>query len=76
MAVTATLRRLTVPAPVGVGEHDLSGFFEGGEGRARDFDAGPAVVIPAAGHLAPPEQPVAFCALPLDAVRRIPGQWR
>ncbi|MFH9353177.1 alpha/beta fold hydrolase [Kitasatospora sp. NPDC017646] len=71
-AGTAALRTLTVPALVGVGEHDMPDFFEGGEALARDLDAGDTVVIPAAGHLAPLEQPTAFCALLLDFVRRLP----
>jgi pimeloyl-ACP methyl ester carboxylesterase len=71
---TAALRRLTVPALVGVGEHDMPDFFEGGEGLARDLHAGQTVVIPAAGHLAPLEQPAAFCTLLLDFVRRLPQQ--
>ncbi|QMU69760.1 alpha/beta fold hydrolase [Streptacidiphilus sp. P02-A3a] len=69
---TAALRTLTVPALVGVGEDDMPDFFEGGEGLARDLDAGQPVVIPAAGHLAPLEQPAAFCALLLDFIRRLP----
>lgn len=71
---TATLRTLTAPALVGVGEHDMPDFFEGGEGLARALDAGPAVVIPAAGHLAPLEQPSVFCTLLLDFIRRLPEQ--
>lgn len=70
----ATLRALTVPALVGVGEHDMPDFHEGGEGLARDLDAGQTVVIPGAGHLAPLEQPAAFCALLMDFVRRLPRQ--
>lgn len=73
---TAALRRLTAPALVGVGEHDMPDFFEGGEGLARDLDAGRTVVIPAAGHLAPLEQPAAFCTLLLDFVRHLPAQQR
>ncbi|CAM5261432.1 alpha/beta hydrolase [Streptomyces xanthochromogenes] len=70
---TATaLRTLTVPALVGVGEHDMPDFFEGGEALARDLDAGRPVVIPAAGHLAPLEQPSVFCTLLLDFIRRLP----
>jgi pimeloyl-ACP methyl ester carboxylesterase len=34
------------------------------------------VVIPGAGHLAPLEQPAAFCALLLDFVRGLPEQQR
>ncbi|KUL37497.1 3-oxoadipate enol-lactonase [Streptomyces sp. NRRL F-4489] len=68
----AALRTLTTPALVGVGEHDMPDFFEGGEGLARDLDAGQVVVIPAAGHLAPLEQPAAFCTLLLDFVRGLP----
>lgn len=71
---TAALRTLTAPALVGVGEHDMPDFFEGGEGLARALDAGPAVVIPAAGHLAPLEQPSVFCTLLLDFIRRLPEQ--
>ncbi|WP_328316166.1 alpha/beta fold hydrolase [Streptomyces sp. NBC_00388] len=71
---TAALRTLTVPALIGVGEDDMPDFFEGGEGLARDLDADQPVVIPGAGHLAPLEQPAAFCALLLDFVRRLPEQ--
>ncbi|MFJ5294283.1 alpha/beta fold hydrolase [Streptomyces sp. NPDC088348] len=73
---TAALRTLTAPALVGVGEHDMPDFFEGGEGLARDLGAGRTVVIPAAGHLAPLEQPAAFCTLLLDFIRRLPEQRR
>ncbi|MFF7649277.1 hypothetical protein ACFZCY_05380 [Streptomyces sp. NPDC007983] len=38
-------------------------FFEGGDGLARDLDAGQTVVIPGAGHLAPLEHPAVFCPL-------------
>ncbi|MFI0263136.1 alpha/beta fold hydrolase [Streptomyces sp. NPDC017056] len=69
---TAALRTLTAPALVGVGEHDMPDFFIGGEGLARDLDTGQTVVIPAAGHLAPLEQPAAFCTLLLDFIRRLP----
>ncbi|GDY60299.1 alpha/beta hydrolase [Streptomyces violaceusniger] len=71
---TTVLRTLTVPALVGVGEHDMPDFFEGGEGLARDLGTGETVVVPAAGHLAPLEQPSAFCTLLLDFVRRLPEQ--
>ncbi|MFI2239242.1 alpha/beta fold hydrolase [Streptomyces chrestomyceticus] len=47
---------------------------EGGEELARELGAGRPVVIPAAGHLAPLEQPTAFCTLLLDFVRRLPNQ--
>ncbi|MFF5662955.1 alpha/beta fold hydrolase [Streptomyces griseofuscus] len=69
---TAALRTLRTPALVAVGEHDMPDFFDGGRGLARDLDAGEPVVIPAAGHLAPLEQPAAFCELLLDFVRRLP----
>ncbi|TWV34546.1 alpha/beta hydrolase [Streptomyces misionensis] len=68
----AGTRTLKAPALVGVGEHDMPDFFEGGEKLARDLDAGEIVVIPGAGHLAPLEQPTAFCALLLNFVHRIP----
>ncbi|MFB7599349.1 alpha/beta fold hydrolase [Streptomyces sp. NPDC056160] len=71
----AALRTLRgVPALVGVGEHDMPDFHEGGAGLVRDLDAGRTAVIPGAGHLAPLEQPAAFCALLLDFVRRLPQQ--
>ncbi|MBC3839197.1 alpha/beta hydrolase [Streptacidiphilus sp. 4-A2] len=70
---TAALRTLTAPALVGVGEHDMPDFFTGGEGLARDLGAGRTVVIPDAGHLAPLEQPAAFCTLLLDFVRVSPS---
>ncbi|WP_189766385.1 alpha/beta fold hydrolase [Streptomyces xanthochromogenes] len=70
------LRTLSVPALVGGGEHDMPDFFEGGEALARDLDAGRPVVIPAAGHLAPLEQPSVFCTLLLDFIRRLPGERR
>nr|WP_251983016.1 alpha/beta hydrolase [Streptomyces violaceusniger] len=57
------LRTLGVPAVVGVGERDMPDFFHGGESLARELGAGGVVVIPGAGHLAPLEQPAAFCAL-------------
>ncbi|WP_413805322.1 alpha/beta fold hydrolase [Streptomyces sp. OE57] len=67
----AALRALSVPAVVGVGEHDLPDFFDGGEDLARELDAGDLVVLPGAGHLAPLEQPTAFCDLVVDFVNRI-----
>jgi pimeloyl-ACP methyl ester carboxylesterase len=71
----AALRTLRgVPALVGVGEHDMPDFHEGGESLARALDAGRTTVIPGAGHLAPLEQPAAFCTLLLDFVRRLPPQ--
>ncbi len=75
-AGTAALRTLTAPALVGVGEHDMPDFFDGGKGLARDLDAGETVIIPDAGHLAPLEQPAAFCTLLLDFVRRLPARER
>ncbi|WP_037855504.1 alpha/beta fold hydrolase [Streptomyces sp. NRRL S-340] len=71
----AALRTLRgVPALVGVGEHDMPDFHEGGEGLVRDLGADRTAVIPGAGHLAPLERPAAFCALLLDFVRRLPQQ--
>jgi pimeloyl-ACP methyl ester carboxylesterase len=61
-----------VPALVGVGEHDMPDFHEGGEVLARDLDADAITVIPGTGHLAPLEQPAAFCTLLLDFVRDLP----
>ncbi|MFF9184974.1 alpha/beta fold hydrolase [Streptomyces misionensis] len=63
-----------VPALVGVGEHDMPDFHEGGEGLARDLDAGRIAVIPGAGHLAPLERPAVFCTLLMDFVRSLPRQ--
>ncbi|MEX2974813.1 alpha/beta fold hydrolase [Streptomyces sp. C184] len=68
----AALRTLSLPTVVGVGEHDMPDFFSGGEDLARELDAGDLAVIPAAGHLAPLEQPAAFCELLVDFVNHIP----
>lgn len=70
----SALRALTLPALVAVGEHDMPDFFEGGEQVARDLGAGQVAVIPKAGHLAPMEQPAAFCALLRDFVHRLPQE--
>jgi pimeloyl-ACP methyl ester carboxylesterase len=66
------LHGLNVPALVGVGELDMPDFFEGGRKLAEILGTGDIVTIPAAGHLAPLEQPAAFCALLLDFVRGLP----
>jgi pimeloyl-ACP methyl ester carboxylesterase len=68
----AVLSRLSIPAVVGVGEHDMPDFFQGGEALAHELYAGPLAVIPGAGHLAPLEQPAWFCELLLDFVDRLP----
>ncbi|MFI9274087.1 alpha/beta fold hydrolase [Kitasatospora sp. NPDC052896] len=68
---TAALRDLAIPALVGVGEHDMPDFFRGGEDLARDLDSGDPVIIPDAGHLAPLEQPAAFCTLLLEFLDRV-----
>ncbi|MFC4909708.1 alpha/beta fold hydrolase [Actinomadura gamaensis] len=69
----AALRRLDLPALVGVGEHDMPDFFQGGRTLARDLNADEPVVLPGAGHLAPLEQPAAFCALLLEFVHQPAG---
>ncbi|MCQ4042757.1 alpha/beta fold hydrolase [Streptantibioticus rubrisoli] len=66
------LRSLRLPALVAVGEHDMPDFFRGGEDLAHNLASGDLVVIPGAGHLAPLEQPAAFCALLLDFLDRVP----
>ncbi|MFF4053325.1 alpha/beta fold hydrolase [Streptomyces chartreusis] len=68
------LRALTVPTLVGVGELDMPDFFEGGAGLSDELKAGEVAVLADAGHLAPMEQPAAFCALLLDFVGRLPAQ--
>ncbi|CAM5704860.1 AB hydrolase-1 domain-containing protein OS=Streptomyces antimycoticus OX=68175 GN=SANT12839_075300 PE=4 SV=1 [Streptomyces antimycoticus] len=65
------LRALTVPTLVGVGELDMPDFFEGGAVLSDELGAGEVVVLSDAGHLAPLEQPEAFCALLLDFVGRL-----
>ncbi len=65
-------RSLRLPSLVAVGEHDMPDFFRGGEQLARDLSSGDLAVIPEAGHLAPLEQPAAFCALLLQFLNRIP----
>ncbi|GGJ59175.1 alpha/beta fold hydrolase [Streptomyces brasiliensis] len=69
----AILRALSVPALVGVGAHDMPDFFQGGEELARELDAGDLTVIPEAGHLAPLEQPTAFCELLVGFLHCIPS---
>ncbi|MGW4393805.1 alpha/beta fold hydrolase [Amycolatopsis nivea] len=64
----AALPGLAVPAMVGVGEHDMPDFFQGGDALARDLRTSGLVVIPDAGHLAPLEQPAAVSELILDFV--------
>ncbi|WP_086708289.1 alpha/beta fold hydrolase [Streptomyces antimycoticus] len=68
---TGALRALTVPTLVGVGELDMPDFFEGGAVLSDELGAGEVVVLSDAGHLAPLEQPEAFCALLLDFVGRL-----
>ncbi|MGC5562080.1 alpha/beta fold hydrolase [Streptomyces sp. FR-108] len=68
------LRALTVPALVGVGAFDMPDFFEGGARLSDELKAGEVAVLADAGHLAPLEQPAAFCALLLDFVDRLPAQ--
>ncbi|MGW7615487.1 alpha/beta fold hydrolase [Streptomyces antimycoticus] len=65
----AALRTLRIPAVVGVGERDMPDFFHGGEHLARELGAGEVVVIPGAGHLAPLEQPAAFCELLVNVMK-------
>ncbi|MFI0156054.1 alpha/beta fold hydrolase [Streptomyces lydicus] len=67
------LHALSLPALVGVGEHDMPDFFRGGEDLARDLSSGALVVVPGAGHLAPLEQPTAFCTLLLEFLDRLPA---
>lgn len=68
----AALSRLSLPAVVAVGEHDMPDFFQGGEVLAHELHAGALAVIPGAGHLAPLEQPARFCELLLDFLDRLP----
>lgn len=68
----AALRTLSVPALVGVGEHDMPDFFQGGEELARELGADGVAVIPGTGHLAPLEQPAAFCELLLEFMNHGP----
>ncbi|MFD6288447.1 alpha/beta fold hydrolase [Streptomyces sp. NPDC060205] len=71
---TGALRDLRLPALVGVGELDMPDFFEGGAGLSDDLGAGEVAVLSDAGHLAPFEQPAAFCALLLDFMGRLPAR--
>ncbi|MFH8446011.1 alpha/beta fold hydrolase [Streptomyces sp. NPDC018026] len=70
---TGALRVLPFPTLVGVGELDMPDFFEGAVGLSDELGAGEIVVLPDGGHLAPMEQPEAFCALLLDFVGRLPA---
>ncbi|WP_290056621.1 alpha/beta fold hydrolase [Amycolatopsis solani] len=65
------LRTLTGPALVGVGELDMPDFFEGAAALSDQLGSGKVAVLADAGHLAPLEQPEAFCALLLDFVNRL-----
>jgi pimeloyl-ACP methyl ester carboxylesterase len=61
------LARVLMPALVAVGARDHAEFVSGAHALAQALPgAGPAVVLPDAGHLAPLEQPEAFAALLLD----------
>ncbi len=67
------LRTLTTPTLVGVGELDMPDFFEGGAILSNELGSGEVAVLADAGHLAPLEQPEAFCALLVDFVGRLPA---
>lgn len=65
------LDRLAVPALVAVGDHDMPDFVDAAHDlAARLPQAGAAVVIPGAGHLAPLETPAAFTGLLLEFLAR------
>lgn len=68
----AALGTLSMPAMVAVGECDMPDFFDGGKDLARHLGADDLVVIAAAGHLAPLEQPEAVSKRLIDFVRRTP----
>jgi pimeloyl-ACP methyl ester carboxylesterase len=68
---TSTLRALTVPTLVGVGGLDMPDFFDGAANLSDVLGAGEVVVLPDAGHLAPLEQPEAFCSLLFDFLGRL-----
>ncbi|MEU0794196.1 alpha/beta fold hydrolase [Amycolatopsis sp. NPDC005961] len=67
------LRTLPTPTLVGVGEFDMPDFFEGGAVLSNELGSGEVAVLADAGHLAPLEQPEAFCAPLLDFVGRLPA---
>jgi pimeloyl-ACP methyl ester carboxylesterase len=54
------LRRVTAPALIAAGEHDMSDFRLAAESLARTLPNAQLTTIEGAGHLAPLEQPVAF----------------
>jgi pimeloyl-ACP methyl ester carboxylesterase len=60
------LRMLDIPALVAVGELDMPDFRLGAHALAQQLRHAQLVVIPGARHLAPLEQPAAFCELLLD----------
>ncbi|WP_439382810.1 alpha/beta fold hydrolase [Amycolatopsis lexingtonensis] len=63
---TKPLRTPAFPTLVGVGGLDMPDFFDGAALLRDRLGTGEVVVLPDAGHLAPLEQPEAFCALLLD----------
>jgi pimeloyl-ACP methyl ester carboxylesterase len=62
----AALVRITMPALVLVGEHDMEDFHASAEVLARALSCDGARTIPGAGHLAPLEQPDAFLSALLE----------
>ncbi|HEV7807048.1 MAG TPA: alpha/beta hydrolase [Solirubrobacteraceae bacterium] len=66
------LQMLDIPALVAVGELDMPDFRLGAQALAQQLRYAQLVVIPGARHLAPLEQPAAFCALLLDYLGDVP----
>jgi pimeloyl-ACP methyl ester carboxylesterase len=63
------LRAVAVPVLIAAGEFDMADFRDGANQLAHLFEDADVVTIPAAGHLAPLEQPEAFSELLLDYLR-------
>jgi pimeloyl-ACP methyl ester carboxylesterase len=63
------LARLSIPALVAAGEHDMGDFRQGAEAMARTLPRARHAVIERAGHLAPLETPEAFRELVLAFLR-------
>lgn len=66
---SSALSRLDIRTLVAVGEFDIRDFRLGAEVLAQGLRRARLIVIPKAGHLAPLEQPDAFCEPVLDFLR-------
>ncbi len=62
------LSHIDAPVLVAVGEHDMRDFHVAADTLVEAFSSARKTVLPGAGHLAPIEQPEAFCELLLSSL--------